>query len=619
MTTLATRDSRSIELAETIGKRLGRLFTGGSATYTEQVNSISELRALGSNDVAPLAIVVNGYWSAGDGGGGMFIHDVSSTASDDGGLVIVDQSGRRWRRQVFGDNDIKFFGAMEGVNTVDARRRNHTAITAALAKGSAYMSGHYYLDRTVQSQGTGNVLRGDGMGVPGESEIGATEITWVGAGDDVVFEVYDGDIGFGLEDMTLNLNNSGSGQRANGIFMGFATQHFSLRNVFMVGGNIGILDGDDHRTYEVNLENFRTRDMTQFGVDLDKPNSISIHGGVHQLWSGDGRYARYVRLGRANGCTDADIISVDFEKLGRYVDNYASGSAVSTYVPVADHVVEVVEGNNINVKQCRFEQGNNETTTDSDGSSTTTHSRVIAPVLLGNAAQSKIVVGGDIASNHVVNGLAIVQVEGSTRGIRVRPGYTALNANASLVRQVNESGYGNSLEPGEVAPTTLLTDSLQEIRNAGTGVAGVGWFQSWIDNIEFVASGLTSSDWADVPNFDLKAYTRNPWALARLVNATINATASSHASDSVFQFRIRFSLDDWTTDFSAGNVVTWNVIGGASRTANLRIAERLSNGKWLDPGGGNYKSLYKVQYRRVSGSSELTVSLGSQIFVTEVN
>jgi len=68
-----------------------------AATYIT-VDSIADLRAL-TNKPDGAVVVVIGYYSRGDGGGGVFVKDGDDTVSpDDGGLVIVGTDGSRWKR-----------------------------------------------------------------------------------------------------------------------------------------------------------------------------------------------------------------------------------------------------------------------------------------------------------------------------------------------------------------------------------------------------------------------------------------------------------------------------------------------------------------------------------------
>lgn len=86
------------------------------------IPNIATLRSLGGLtlcDQAADVINVIGYYTSAvtgtpDGGGGTFVYDASDvTSPDDGGIVIVDTVGRRWKRQYNGSQiNIKWFGAV---------------------------------------------------------------------------------------------------------------------------------------------------------------------------------------------------------------------------------------------------------------------------------------------------------------------------------------------------------------------------------------------------------------------------------------------------------------------------------------------------------------------------
>jgi hypothetical protein len=83
------------------------------------INNIAALRALATASVSNADVInVIGYHnatitSAPDGGGGLFVYDSTDTASaDDGGIIIVDAVGRRWKRQYSGPVNLGWFGAV---------------------------------------------------------------------------------------------------------------------------------------------------------------------------------------------------------------------------------------------------------------------------------------------------------------------------------------------------------------------------------------------------------------------------------------------------------------------------------------------------------------------------
>ncbi len=66
---------------------------GGGGLYS---NTIASLRALALTGISNGDLItVRGYYATNDGGQGTFVYDNSSTATDDGGLVIQPTVGRR--------------------------------------------------------------------------------------------------------------------------------------------------------------------------------------------------------------------------------------------------------------------------------------------------------------------------------------------------------------------------------------------------------------------------------------------------------------------------------------------------------------------------------------------
>ena len=103
-----------------------------SAQSASTVETVANLRARTSS---PTSVNLQGYYAAGDNGGGAFVYDPSDTsAPDNGGTIIVDAAGHRYHRQVSGCLSVKYFGAKMDGTTNDSVPFQNT-IDAAVATG----------------------------------------------------------------------------------------------------------------------------------------------------------------------------------------------------------------------------------------------------------------------------------------------------------------------------------------------------------------------------------------------------------------------------------------------------------------------------------------------------
>lgn len=115
-----------------------------------EVATIAALRSIPAGAAAAQSIVnVSGYWSAGDGGGGMFIWNASSTAADDSGSVIAPtgiSGAGRWTRVMGSIQSAKWWGAKGDDVTDDTWtiRAAHDAVKAAGGRYLYFPRGTYY-------------------------------------------------------------------------------------------------------------------------------------------------------------------------------------------------------------------------------------------------------------------------------------------------------------------------------------------------------------------------------------------------------------------------------------------------------------------------------------------
>ncbi|HVI44248.1 MAG TPA: hypothetical protein VM802_05245 [Chitinophaga sp.] len=102
------------------------------------LDSIENLRTVTSLPSATETYVVRGYAAPGDGGGGNFHWDATSTANDDGGIIIKANqfATGRWRRDydpATGPVDLRWFGITYG--TTASAADNYTRLIALINQG----------------------------------------------------------------------------------------------------------------------------------------------------------------------------------------------------------------------------------------------------------------------------------------------------------------------------------------------------------------------------------------------------------------------------------------------------------------------------------------------------
>jgi hypothetical protein len=117
------------------------------------------------------AAIVGGYWTVGDGGGGLFFWDKSSTSGDDGvsstqpGTIIVPtgSTSGRWVRLYSGEINVKWFGARgQGTEVDDAPAINKAISVAGALQAAVFIPrGIYRLDAALVMSFPGMRLHGE--------------------------------------------------------------------------------------------------------------------------------------------------------------------------------------------------------------------------------------------------------------------------------------------------------------------------------------------------------------------------------------------------------------------------------------------------------------------------
>jgi hypothetical protein len=112
--------------------------TSGAARI---LTNIAALQALNlATTSLPTQVQLTSNYVAGDGGGVFRYDSTDTTTADNGGTVIVDAAGRRWKRQWSGAVNASWFGFATSATAAT----NTTAINAALAVGPTFLPAGSY-------------------------------------------------------------------------------------------------------------------------------------------------------------------------------------------------------------------------------------------------------------------------------------------------------------------------------------------------------------------------------------------------------------------------------------------------------------------------------------------
>ncbi len=103
------------------------------------MNSMATLRAIDTSNIADsFLVLLAGFASANDGGGGIFVWRATSTANNDGGTVVRPNSippadPGRWLRDYAGAINVRWFGA--GLGAADDAPLIQRAVETAIHIG----------------------------------------------------------------------------------------------------------------------------------------------------------------------------------------------------------------------------------------------------------------------------------------------------------------------------------------------------------------------------------------------------------------------------------------------------------------------------------------------------
>lgn len=129
---------------------------------TIKVNNIAELKQRKGTENSSITLL--GYYTSGDGGGGEFYWDNSSTETDNGGTIIQVNtiSIGRWKRIFDSEVSVKWFGLKGDSTTDNAVNFNKCILYCSLNKKSIFINSGTYLIQSPLYLYDNTTIRGEG-------------------------------------------------------------------------------------------------------------------------------------------------------------------------------------------------------------------------------------------------------------------------------------------------------------------------------------------------------------------------------------------------------------------------------------------------------------------------
>jgi hypothetical protein len=147
------------------GTREAELASALTGTTFNWVDNLANLRAMAHATTAPV-VVVEGYSTGGDGGGGMFLWNATSTLTDNDGTIVrpndvAAASPGRWIRLYSGPVNVRWFGGGLGLGSDVTRIMSALAMLTATGGELFFPAGTYATSSPIDITTSNITLRGE--------------------------------------------------------------------------------------------------------------------------------------------------------------------------------------------------------------------------------------------------------------------------------------------------------------------------------------------------------------------------------------------------------------------------------------------------------------------------
>lgn len=262
-------------------------FTGGTTFNPLPIQaSVTTIALLRSYTVTPsipngAAVQVTGYYAPNDGGGGVYVWNSTSTATDNGGNVIqpTGVSTGRWILQYSGALNVRSFGA-KGDSQADDTSAIQTAINYVQTAGGGTIfipAGTYKLTATISI--TANRVRLIGEQV-GQSLSSGTTLKQTSSTTDIISISAPSQALTGVSVQNLNLVGNSGGSTGSGIHV--SSSAHTISGLYI--DNVSALQCAQHGLFCEASSNFIFNGtVSNCSFTSNNGDGVNLTGGVAQL------------------------------------------------------------------------------------------------------------------------------------------------------------------------------------------------------------------------------------------------------------------------------------------------------------------------------------------------